>query len=61
MLNPNPVSAGRCMTPDQIKQRGQYLHHLAQLHIDKWTINGDVKLLKIAHDLKIEASLCLPI
>lgn len=36
-----------------------FLHDLARRHIEKWARNGDIKLLKIAHDLKIEASFYL--
>lgn len=39
--------------------RAYYLHDLARLHIEKWKKNGDIKLLKIAHDLKVEASFYL--
>ena len=53
----SPVTAGRCMTTKQMQQRGEYLRQLAQLHIEKWKTNGNIKLLKIAHDLKIEAAL----
>jgi hypothetical protein len=43
------------MTSQQERERGQWLRHLAQLHRDKWQTTGDIKLLKIAHDLDIEA------
>lgn len=39
--------------------KAYFLHDLARLHLKKWAINGDIKLLKIAHDLKIEASFYL--
>ena len=39
------------------QSRAIWLHQLADLHRSKWLQNGDIKLLKIAHDLDIEASL----
>jgi len=51
-----PVTAGRNTTTQQERERGQWLRHLAQLHRDKWQTTGDVKLLKIAHDLEIEST-----
>lgn len=51
-----PVTAGRSMTAQQERARGQWLRHLAQLHRDKWQLTGDVKLLKIAHDLETEST-----
>jgi hypothetical protein len=40
-------------------ERAYYLFDLARLHLEKWERNGDIKLLKIAHDLKVEAKLWL--
>lgn len=39
------------------KARAVWLFNLAQLHRDKWSRTGDIKLLKIAHDLDREATL----
>ncbi len=39
--------------------KAYFLHDLARLHLEKWKKTGDIKLLKIAHDLKIEAAFYL--
>jgi len=36
--------------------KAYFLHDLARLHLKQWETTGDIKLLKIAHDLKIEAA-----
>jgi uncharacterized protein YihD (DUF1040 family) len=36
-------------------KRRAWLQELAQLHREKWQKTGDIKLLKIAYDLEIEA------
>jgi hypothetical protein len=36
--------------------RRAWLEKLAALHLEKWEKTGDIKLLKIAYDLKIESS-----
>jgi len=41
----------------QVFDKAYFLHDLARLHLEKWQKTGDIKLLKIAHDLKMEASL----
>jgi len=40
-------------------ERAYYLFDLARLHLEKWELTGDIKLLKIAHDLKVEGGLWL--
>ena len=44
------------MNKKQEKERKNWLITLAKMHRDKWVTTGDIKLLKIAHDLEIEAS-----
>ena len=36
-------------------KRRAWLETLVKLHREKWERTGDIKLLKIAHDLEIEA------
>jgi hypothetical protein len=52
------VNTMRNMTVNEF-ERAYYLFDLARLHLEKWERNGDIKLLKIAHDLKNEAKLWL--
>lgn len=40
----------------QAFDKAYFLHDLARLHLKKWEKTGDIKLLKIAHDLKNEAA-----
>ena len=37
--------------------KAYYLFDLARLHREKWQKTGDIKLLKIAHDLEQEGKL----
>lgn len=39
------------------RSRAVWLWNLADLHRQKWQSTGDIKLLKIAHDLDREAEL----
>jgi hypothetical protein len=43
----------------QAFDKAYFLHDLARLHLEKWQKTGDIKLLKIAHDLKVEAAFYL--
>ena len=38
------------------QSRREWLKELARLHREKWQKTGDIKLLKIAYDLEIEAT-----